>query len=210
MLPGNLHLPAAVLLVVVGLVACFAGYRLLRAVLTIYGFLIGAFFAVSLLSPAEPMTRLITLAAGGLLGALALWAGYYAGVAVIGGTLGVTLAHSAWFQWRGAEPGLLVILFAAAVGAAIALSLQRIVLILVTAFLGAQTAVVGALALLPRAGQLTVPRIGLGDAANLHAAWTGRLADLGLNRRWPLLAWVVLGLVGVVVQLRSGTSRRRK
>jgi hypothetical protein len=207
MLPANVQVPAGVFLILVGLVACFAGYRLFRAVLTVYGFLLGAFFAVMLLSPAEPMTRLLTLGVGGLLGALALWAGYYAGVAIIGGTFGVILAHSAWFQWRGADPGLLVVLLFAAVGVAVALTMHRIVLILLTAFLGAQTAVAGVLALLSRAAKVSVTGFGL--AANVHGAWTGRLTDLGLNRRWPLVAWVVLGVVGAFVQLRSGAKRKK-
>ena len=44
MLPSNFQLPTGGLLVAVGLVACLAGYRLLRAVLTVYGFLLGAFW----------------------------------------------------------------------------------------------------------------------------------------------------------------------
>ena len=39
MLPPSYEFPAAILLVIGGAVACFAGYRLFRFVLAIYGFL---------------------------------------------------------------------------------------------------------------------------------------------------------------------------
>ena len=38
MLPGSFQIPTGVLLVLVGLVACFAGYRFFRIVLTVYGY----------------------------------------------------------------------------------------------------------------------------------------------------------------------------
>src|SRR2546429_3150081 len=42
MLPHAYELPAAVLLVLVGALTCFAGYKLFRIVLTIWGFILGA------------------------------------------------------------------------------------------------------------------------------------------------------------------------
>ena len=42
MLPQSYGLPAAIGLVLGGAVACFAGYRLFRIVLAIYGFILGA------------------------------------------------------------------------------------------------------------------------------------------------------------------------
>ena len=38
MLPATFQTPAAIILVLGGLLACFAGYRLFRIVLAIYGF----------------------------------------------------------------------------------------------------------------------------------------------------------------------------
>ncbi len=49
----HFQLPAGVVLVAVGLLACFAGYRLFRVVLTIYGFVLGALFASTLVAPSE-------------------------------------------------------------------------------------------------------------------------------------------------------------
>ena len=41
--------PAVILLVLSGAVACFAGYRLFRVVLAIYGFILGAMLASSIM-----------------------------------------------------------------------------------------------------------------------------------------------------------------
>jgi hypothetical protein len=198
MLPADFQIPAGVLLVAVGLLACFAGYRLFRAVLTIYGFLLGAIFASTLVSPSDTIAMLVALGVGGVLGALALYAGYVVGVGLVGAGLGATVAHSVWLQWYRSDPGWLVVLFFAAVGAALAMTLQRVIVIVATAFLGAQTAVAGALALLSR----QPPRRGAGDV------WIGHLGIPAYGQRWAFLAWVALGIVGTVVQLRSGGSRR--
>ena len=181
MLPATLQLPAGALLIAVGLLACFAGYRLFRAVLTIYGFLLGAFFASTLVSPGDTIAMLVALVVGGLLGALIMYAGYFVGVALVGGGLGVTLTHAAWTAWRGSEPGVIVVIFAAVIGATLATTLQREIVIVATALAGAQTAVAGVVATLAaraarRAGsgrcvggaprdsrvraQLAVPRVG--------------------------------------------------
>jgi hypothetical protein len=200
MLPGDFQLPAGAILVAVGLLACFAGYRLFRAVLTIYGFLLGGFFASTLVSPSDTTAMLVALGVGGLLGALALYLGYFAGVALVGAGLGATLAHTAWVQWRGSDPGTLAVLFFAAVGAALAVTLQRAVVIVATACLGAQTAVAGVLALLSR----QPARRGLEDV------WIGHLGIPAFGRQWTFLAWVLLGVVGTIVQLRSGGGRKRR
>ena len=50
MLPHAYELPAAILILLSGIVACFAGYRLFRLVLAIYGFILGAMLASSLMA----------------------------------------------------------------------------------------------------------------------------------------------------------------
>jgi Domain of unknown function (DUF4203) len=198
MLPTAYQLPAGVLLVVVGLLSCFAGYRLFRAVLTIYGFVLGAFFASTLVAPSDTVAILVALAVGGLLGALVLYAGYFVGVALVGAGFGAMLAHAAWMQWRGTDPGMFTVLCSAVVGAALATALQRQVMIVATAFIGAQTAVAGVLAYLTRGG---VRRPGL------DAVWVGHLGIPSFGRQWTFLAWVALGVIGTIVQFRSGSPR---
>jgi hypothetical protein len=201
MLPGNFQLPAGVLLVAIGLLAGFAGYRLFRAVLTIYGFLLGAFFASTLVAPSDTIAMLVALGVGGLLGALALYAGYFVGVGLAGAGLGATIAYSAWQQWRGSDPGTLIVLFFAAVGAALAVTLQRAIVIVATAFLGSQTVVAGVLALMARQA---ARRPGVEDV------WIGHLGIPAFGRQWTFIAWVVLGIVGAVVQFGSGGPRKAR
>ena len=49
MLPAWFQTPAALVLVAGGLLSCFAGYRVFRVVLGIYGFILGALIASSLM-----------------------------------------------------------------------------------------------------------------------------------------------------------------
>ena len=49
MLPHQYELPVAIVLVLAGALACFAGYRLFRVVLAIYGFVLGAMIASSVM-----------------------------------------------------------------------------------------------------------------------------------------------------------------
>ena len=70
MLPTAYQIPAAIILVVGGAIACFAGYRFFRLVLSIFGGLLGALVATSIVGPAEPLTLLNAAVVGGLAGAL--------------------------------------------------------------------------------------------------------------------------------------------
>ena len=49
MLPHSYEIPAALVLVLAGAVACFAGYRLFRIVLAVFGFILGAMLVSSLM-----------------------------------------------------------------------------------------------------------------------------------------------------------------
>ena len=201
MLPSNFQLPAGVVLVAVGLVACFAGYRLLRYVLAIYGFVIGAFFASSLVAPSDSTAMLVAILLGGIVGAVILWAAYFAGVMLIGAGVGSVASHAVWLQVTGREPGTMIVLLFAAAGAAIAAISQRYVVVVATAFAGAQTAVAGALALI--SGR-PVHRPGIDDV------WIPHIGIPELGRHWPFVAWVILGCIGVASQLASGGSKKRQ
>jgi hypothetical protein len=200
MLPVAFHAPAGLVLLVVGLIACFAGYRLFRAVLTIYGFLLGALLATSLVAPANAPTVLIALVLGGVAGALLLFAGYFAGVALVGAALGALLCRSFWVQFGGADPSWLLVLLFAVAGAAAAVFAQRVVVILATAFAGAHTAVAGLVALVAHRDALSpVP----------DDAWIRSLAPAP-GARWPFLAWIALGVSGTIVQLRRKPAPPRR
>src|SRR6476659_1483601 len=96
MWPATFELPAAIVLVLGGAVACFAGYRLFRVVLAIFDFILGAAIASSVMGPGEQTAMIIGALVGGLAGALLLNLAYFVGVALIGAGAGAFLLHAAW------------------------------------------------------------------------------------------------------------------
>ena len=70
MLPASLQIPAAVVLLVGGVISCFAGYRVFRVVLGIYGFILGALFASGAMGTEHAMWMIVAALAGGVAGAL--------------------------------------------------------------------------------------------------------------------------------------------
>ena len=72
MLPVSYQIPAAIVLLLSGTVACFFGYRLFRIVLAISGFILGAFAASSLMGVSETTSMVVAAAIGGGLGAALL------------------------------------------------------------------------------------------------------------------------------------------
>lgn len=204
MLPLSFQVPASVVLLVGGAIACFGGYRLFRLVLAVYGFILGALMGSSMAGAAETWMVLAAAFAGGTLGALALMAGYFVGVALLGAGLGVLIVNLAWRPFGG-EPHIFALVLAAAVGAFAALSFQRYVIIVGTAFGGAWTMLVGAAALLGGRGAKA------GTAAG--DVWAVYPDTAVPDRLWVLVAWVGISLVGMYVQLhaaRSGSSRKKK
>ena len=191
MLPASFQAPAAIILLIGGLLACFAGYRIFRVVLGIYGFILGALFASNVVGEQRVLVMLAAAIGGGLVGALVLIAAYFIGVALIGAGLGAALANllSAAI---GREPHILVVVVLAIVGALLALKLQRYVIIIATAFGGAQTIVVGAAALLGTRGAVA-------EAA--RAIYTVYPLNPMPDTMLDAVAALVLGIAGVAVQL---------
>jgi hypothetical protein len=192
MLPGAYYLPVAALLIVGGFIACFLGYRLFKFVLAIFGFILGALAASSVFGVSDTTPMVIAAIVGGTIGALLLLAAYFVGVALVGAGLGALLANLLWTQIEGDPHPFVVVLFSVA-GALLATWLQRYVIILGTAFGGAWTIIVGALAV-------------MGDKTALNAAaagdvWVAYPMTPAPGQRWVPYVWIVLGLVGTVVQM---------
>jgi uncharacterized protein DUF4203 len=194
MLPVTLQIPAAVVLLAGGLVSCFAGYRLFRVVLSIYGFILGALVATSIAGAGSTGTLLIWAVAGGLAGAVILNFAYFLGVVLVGASIGAMLA-TVLFGRSGGDPHTLVVVLFAIAGAVAASMMQRYVIVAGTAFGGAWTALVGAMALV---GDKAAAK-----AASANDVWVVYPLDPAPGRRWLPIAWLVLGLAGLVVQLRS-------
>ena len=201
MLPASFQTPAAILLVLGGLLTCFAGYRIFRIVLGIYGFFIGALLASSVMGTEQTMWMIAAALGGGLVGALILIAAYFVGVALIGAGFGAAAANLIW-AGLGGEPHLAVVVGLSILGAILALWLQRYVIIVATAFGGAWTTIVGALSL---AGDRTP-----GEAAVARDVWLVYPLSPAPGQRWVILVWLALGFAGVIAQLAFFAPQKGK
>ena len=199
MLPATFQIPAAIIMLLGGLLACFAGYRVFRVVLAIYGFILGALLASSFMGTDQTMWMVVAWVAGGLVGALILIVAYFAGVALLGAGIGAAAAHMTWAAF-GAEPGILIVMLFSVAGALGALALQRYVIIVATAFGGAQTALVGAAALMGDSGAAQ---------AAVRTVYRVYPLDPIPNTYWDATIAVALGVVGVIVQL-AVTAKGKK
>jgi hypothetical protein len=199
MLPATFQTPAALVLLCGGLLACFAGYRVFRVVLAIYGFILGVLLASSFMGTEQTLWMILIWIGAGLLGAAILMVAYFAGVALLGSLIAALAADAIWASFS-AEPGMVAVILFSIGGALAALALQRYVVIVSTSFGGAQTALVGAAAL-------------LGDAGAAQAATRAVFNVYPLNplpnTYWDVGIALALGLAGVIVQL-GVTAKGRK
>ena len=192
MLPAAYQLPAAAVLVLGGIVACFFGYRLFKFVLAIFGFILGALAASSIWGASDTTYMVIAAIVGGIGGSLLLLAAYFVGVALVGAGLGALVANLIWTQIEGDPHPFVVVLFSVA-GALIATWLQRYVIILGTAFGGGWTLIVGALAMMGDKTAMT--------AAAAGDIWVAYPMNPAPGQPWVPYAWIVLSLVGTLVQM---------
>jgi hypothetical protein len=200
-LPATLELPAAIVLLLGGAIACFMGYRFFRVVLAIYGFIFGAMLASSVMGISNHFGMLLAALVGGILGAVLFTFAYYVSIGLIGAAMGAFLLHVVWDYAKRSEPPSVAVIIAAVAGAVIAMALQRYVIIVATAFSGAWTMIVAGLAM---AGNRAAER-----AAASGSVWIlYPFAPAASGPGWVPIAWVLLSLVGVAVQ--AGVTGHRK
>jgi hypothetical protein len=199
MLPASLQTPAAIVLLAGGVISCFAGYRVFRVVLGIYGFILGALLASAAMGTEHTLWMIVAALVGGLVGALILIAAYFVGVALLGAGIGALTCSLIWAS-LGREPGALIVILFAIAGALAALALQRYVIVGATAFGGAWTIIVGALALSGGHAAADVSR---------NNVWLAYPMNPAPGNYWILLAWVGLGITGAIVQL-AVTAKGKK
>src|SRR5215831_11026920 len=108
MLPAAYATPVAVVFVVGGLLACFAGYRLFRFVLGIYGFIFGAAITTSIMGASGTVALIVAAIVGGLVGALLMVAAYFLGVGLLGAGLAALALNLVW-RFVGGEPPTLIL-----------------------------------------------------------------------------------------------------
>src|SRR5437588_12882997 len=104
MLPHSYELPAAILLVLGGALSCLAGYRLFKIVLGIYGFILGALLASSMMGATNTTGMIVAALVGGVAGALLLMFAYFIGIALVGAGLGALVAHVGWGYLGTGDP----------------------------------------------------------------------------------------------------------
>ena len=202
MLPHSYELPAAILLVLGGALSCFAGYRLFKIVLGIYGFVLGAMLASSTMGVTNGTGMIVASLVGGVCGALLLMFAYFVGIALVGAGLGALVAHVAWSTLgRSGDPPAVAVVALSVMGSIGAMFLQRYVIVVATAFGGAWTVIVGGLAV---AGDRGAAR-----AATAGDVWILYPLSPAPGQKWVPVAWVALGLIGTAVQLVT-TGRKKQ
>ena len=192
MLPASYQLPYAALLLAAGVLSCFFGYRLFRTVLAVFGFIFGGMIASSVFGISNTTMMLVAWVVGGLIGAFILIVAYFVGVALTGAALGAALAHFA-FSTGDRDPRVIVVVLFAVAGAIAATYLQRYFIIVGTAFGGAWTMIVGAMALVGDRNAL--------NAATSGDVWVAYPLNPAPGQRWVVYMWLFLSLLGAAVQL---------
>jgi hypothetical protein len=125
--------------VAVGTLYCFLGYRTLRFVIALTGFLLagGVAGAIALwVTRGNEVAALIGLGLGGISGALALFFVYRAGIFLMG-LLGAALVADHIFRNSGDARGPLIVFGIGIVGGLMALVLEKPVMLIATSILGA-------------------------------------------------------------------------
>lgn len=175
----------------IGLIECFFGYRILRFLLGVLGFIAGAVIFGSMGYELSGGSELISIAAGiagGLAGAFITYTLYIVGVFAIGAALGFMTA-SYVFGILNADPISIVLIASAAFGGILAAVLQKPMLILATAFGGSYAAVASISYLILRNFDPLDPEF---------------LNTLGEDQLYRMaIIWFGLGVFGFVVQLMT-------
>jgi uncharacterized protein DUF4203 len=176
-----------------GALYCFFGYRALKLVLGLTGFVIAGCVAamlVGFVTEGHSIAMLVAGLIGGIAGAVALFFLYKAGVFCVGLLGGIVVASAAltgvdasWIIWAVLGAGL--------VGGIIALAVERPVMTLATAALGAALVVAG-----------IIHYLGMELDATLRAPEEISQRELGI-----LAGWAALGLVGAITQFLLGRSK---
>jgi hypothetical protein len=184
-------MPAAALLLLGGIISCFFGYRLFRTVLAIFGFILGGVLASSIFGGGNTTMLLVAWLVGGFVGASILVFAYFLGVALAGASIGAAAANL-FFSIGNRDPRVLVVVACAVAGAIASMYLQRYFIIVFTAFGGAWTMIVGAMALV--GNQVALRAAATGDV------WVAYPLDPAPGQRWVVVVWIVLSVIGAGVQ----------
>ena len=191
-----MELLVGVLAILIGLLSCFAGYRIFVLLLPVWGFvvgfLLGANAVVEIFGTGflQDVVGIVVGIIGGAVVAAIAYIWWWLAVVVAIAGLGYAVGY-AILPALGIEAGLLSVLLGLAVAAAFAaaaviLRLPRAIVIVLTALWGAGAAVAGVLLML---GQIELEQIGYG----------GVDAALSQSPLWSAI-WLALAIAGAVSQ----------
>jgi len=195
--PEMLLIPVFLL---VGIAYCFFGYRIVKIILAILGFVTGGAAGGALgaivggagmgSQEAAVLFAVVGVLLGGIIGAVLFVLLYFVGIFLLGFGLGAMLT-AAVFAAAGTNPDQVVgiVAIVGIAGGVLALFLQRIIIILSTATSGAAMIVMAVLLL-------------FGAKLDVHPHQGQTLASvLGpLSAVIPFVCWLALSAAGVVVQ----------
>ena len=176
--------------VAIGTLYCFLGYRTLRFVLGLTGFLMAGGVAATLvnwISQGNQLSVLIALFIGGMCGAFALYFLYKTGVFLLGLMGTALIAHNV----LSAQPDTWIpvaVIGLAVFGGLIALLLERPVILLATAALGAWMVVSG----------VTYFIVGSGEPGGLT-----EVLESEEQRMIVIASWAVLAVAGALAQIAT-------
>ena len=187
----------AVISIIAGLIVCFQGYRVFKAVLGIAGFIAGAalVFNFSAMYTGNMIVLVIAAIFGGMIGASLALAFYFVGLFLIGALAGWQLG----LLLSTALPVGTVLLLpavAAVVLGIVACFLQRPVITVATAMIGAWSVVTG---LFYFFGSGIIPTDLFRHPATL-------IENMRETDPMVLFGWIALSIAGIIFQ----SSRRRK
>jgi hypothetical protein len=194
----------ALLAVLLGAAFLLAGYRFFLVMLPIWGFFggfwLGAYSVALILSGGflATATSLVVGIVVGIIGAVLAYLFYMVGVVIIaaafGGALGSGIMNALGFDFGLMMAIVTLISAVIAVGLTLLLNVQKYVIIVFTAIAGAILVAFAGMLLF---GQITV--------AELQAG--GNLVQPVFQGSWFWsIAWLVLTIVGVVVQIRANRT----
>ncbi len=190
----------SVLSVILGVIACFWGYRAFKSVLGVLGFFLGAYLAGGITASFTGgigIVAIIAGIAGGIIVGLLFVTLYYIGIFILGASagwlLGVMITSTA-----GHGMHIILFIILAVLGGMLAISFQRLVITISTALIGAWYMVAGTLFFF---GSGFVPMIMFRNPGQVI------LYDRG-PQIVILLSWIFLGISGMVFQYRYGARKR--
>jgi len=176
--------------VAVGTLYCFLGYRTLKFVIGIAGFLLAGSVAglIALwLTRGNELAGIVSLCLGGISGAFALFFLYRAGIFLMG-LLWATLVANNIFDSSGQDWEPLIVLGVGVVGGLMALILEKPVMLIATSVLGAWILVACGAFFLQGGSDLEIIRETLRSEE---------------HRAYMLGAWAVLSVAGVLSQFAT-------